>query len=716
MSDSLSNHSEEVKVWSRIMADRKAEWTKLAPEVLVAIVQEPWGKEESAPAMNHPHQKLEWLLNTHFRRSIDRSINPFERRSSWSCMNALLKKIDEEIGKNVSNTEIDNRDNTTMNTEKGASNKNRNEVTRNNASSSNHIASSASTQNSNFGARQPPRASSSNHATRDTSAIGQKSISDQNRTSLSAQTSSEAIRPSPGTGTTVLSPSASIRRTGPVNGNHQALSSAFQPIGQRATLQDNTNVPGAQDNSLPKRQLASEPTDGARSDKSRNMGLSLSTSAQVAALPSKAPQKSNGSHQRVPNGVHAISHRSSASVPSPEQFLPTSQKPVWIWFRADEDGKFAGSQKGRSTLRAGFHPRTPTPYLLKQVCERFARWDPYWRMDQVDGIESTHKIFKVEKQTKGTPPLRALEYAFTLAPNVANKIQSWGKPSTINATEGEMRLLLRMLPLTPPATMALKGKKPRADTHLWPKGSYIQLNGNPVNIIQRRQQSHDESQWYTMSKTLDLTPLVTQPGKSNKIQVYTLDEQPYVMCVAVCQYQPPSVLFNKVLNEWVEKLSHEKALEKALKIASQQTIVLEDAGRVDELSSFIFPLTCPVSMTIIVTPVRGRQCTHWQCFDLQNFLDSNSHVTGTRFECPVCRNILSCRDLQLCGLTQTLLKEYKGELRAHRDRIQFFSNGTWKLLGESRKRYASKRDDGADNGGNATKKSRQDPNDVIELL
>ena len=46
-------------------------------------------------------------------------------------------------------------------------------------------------------------------------------------------------------------------------------------------------------------------------------------------------------------------------------------------------------------------------------------------------------------------------------------------------------------------------------------------------------------------------------------------------------------------------------------------------------------LLCSVSRTVIETPVRGRHCKHIQCFDLKNFLHSNSNLNGGRWRCLV---------------------------------------------------------------------------------
>lgn len=48
-------------------------------------------------------------------------------------------------------------------------------------------------------------------------------------------------------------------------------------------------------------------------------------------------------------------------------------------------------------------------------------------------------------------------------------------------------------------------------------------------------------------------------------------------------------------------------------------------------------LKCPLGLTRILTPVKGRKCQHVQCFDLDTFLQ---YARGSsKFECPVCNKV-----------------------------------------------------------------------------
>lgn len=55
-----------------------------------------------------------------------------------------------------------------------------------------------------------------------------------------------------------------------------------------------------------------------------------------------------------------------------------------------------------------------------------------------------------------------------------------------------------------------------------------------------------------------------------------------------------------------------------------------------------FKLTCPITLTRIGIPARGRDCRHLQCFDLDSFVQvtKGSKAFNNRWKCPECPLIL----------------------------------------------------------------------------
>lgn len=86
----------EMDAWVRVINKRRAEWTKLPRDELLAILQVPLSSEkQSPPSLEDLGKILELLLNRNFSRSIDRKVPPDKRRASWECVQLLLHKLDE---------------------------------------------------------------------------------------------------------------------------------------------------------------------------------------------------------------------------------------------------------------------------------------------------------------------------------------------------------------------------------------------------------------------------------------------------------------------------------------------------------------------------------------------------------------------------------------------------------------------------------------------
>ena len=140
------------------------------------------------------------------------------------------------------------------------------------------------------------------------------------------------------------------------------------------------------------------------------------------------------------------------------------------------------------------------------INERLAMWDPYWRTLKVLCKRDTESEFgeptKVTTKTASCKDETGVRYppksCSMVSVNLSKESRdskfagewevNWGKESNSYST-GERRLLLRTLPLTRSSTEVAQ----RADTHLWPKGTFVQLKVGDeaaekvVRITQRKQ-------------------------------------------------------------------------------------------------------------------------------------------------------------------------------------------------------------------------------------
>ena len=381
-----------------------------------------------------------------------------------------------------------------------------------------------------------------------------------------------------------------------------------------------------------------------------------------------------------------------------------------------DPGRLNNAYKPRETrMVAAYTKIPPSPLQIDSTKRRLMMWEPYWEIIEILSICVTASL--------ATPRMdhnRAIDCEFQVSQSAFNLTKDWGKPldttSRMNHQKkyknGQVRLLVRMLPSTEPPTgndTAVAGPKSkykkRADTHLWPKGTFLQVDGTGQQLAQRKQQTHDLNEWKGMCYPHDMTPSVKSTQQKSALSILTMDNTPYILCVSVCRYRDSMTLYSAVQPpNIIETMSKEDGKAYAQEMTKKNLLVLDGASDDDEnksnskrnsdtddIRSIVFQLTCSMSYSLMKTPVRSFRCPHFQCFDLQNFLESNQHVTGTRWECPVCNKlIVSVFELLHCEFTSSLLKQYEKEATSTRNRVEVFSDGRYRLRPEQKKRYGAR--------------------------
>ncbi|RDY09749.1 E4 SUMO-protein ligase PIAL2, partial [Mucuna pruriens] len=82
-------------------------------------------------------------------------------------------------------------------------------------------------------------------------------------------------------------------------------------------------------------------------------------------------------------------------------------------------------------------------------------------------------------------------------------------------------------------------------------------------------------------------------------------------------------------------------------------------------------LNCPISFTRIKTPVKGRSCKHFQCFDFYNFINMNSKRPSWR--CPHCNQYIFV-------LTETWLRQILKNVGENITEVIVLADGSWKAV------------------------------------
>jgi len=193
----------------------------------------------------------------------------------------------------------------------------------------------------------------------------------------------------------------------------------------------------------------------------------------------------------------------------------------------------------------------------------------------------------------------------------------------------------------------------------------------------------------------------------------------YAVMVAICEYVEPDRLFDELTGKRVGNFvipaqSLESVKQMAIESLKQQTISIVDSEsdgdetRGNSSDCHVFSLHCPITKTVIDTPVRGRDCSHLQCFDLRNFLHANKNPSAGRWRCGVCQRFLCCEDLVRCGLFDAMLGDLRADVSSTRHKVSFETDGRWKLMEQKKVAKAETL------AGSVNSKDRFEP-EVIDL-
>ncbi|KAI9843363.1 MAG: hypothetical protein M1838_002652 [Thelocarpon superellum] len=240
-------------------------------------------------------------------------------------------------------------------------------------------------------------------------------------------------------------------------------------------------------------------------------------------------------------------------------------------------------------------------------------------------------------------------------------------PATTGSTarsvrDGSLLYRLRCCKLDSPEESGHEGKWLRLPT-TWPRTCLLDLNGTDLKL--RRD---------GRSQALDLTEEVVRGQNALRVSVVRLVEESetaYALGVEVVRVASRRGLLQLCLGQGPTPLSEGIDLIKTELPPGRARMQVN--------------VTDPSTGHLLVTPVRGEDCRHARCFDLDAYIDAhhdlNERVTDpasvTRWECPLCRSDARPHRLRLDGYMQFICYTLAEEGHPGTRRITFRSDGTW---------------------------------------
>lgn len=601
---------------NRILANRKRDCCQLDKDVVISIASK---SHSFNPDLNFPEKidgapsKVQWLLAHHLRVSADNTVSANSRRNALRTAKNILVMIDEAVAamKRRKQAEQNTSSQTIPEAQKAVQKEK--PILENGPKDGNGISKKAADTSGK----------------RDSANVGgnpannAQDLTNVKQPAENAQSQPVRTGNFPGTYTQMLDSAVpEIAKSLQSPHYHKVAStSESQETQQRRNLRSNKTVlppqsecaaaSGSQQSSLTP---AITPTGS--SDVSANSRKTRSHDSQVNKHQQQFPQKKNiENEKRIAEWRRHKENKRNADVAAilkAKQDSSPSEDTTVVFPEESEPCLFSCAQKGRLGLTNCVKPQPLKKEHAEEIITRFNKWDPYWKVCQYVSCGVTTRF----RDAGSEPANMAARCVFSLKKDDIKEMKrtEWGRKTDLPPRNNQMRLIFRMLPVSPDK------QKARADYHLWPKGTFVVLNKLPVVIDQRKQQSHDFNKWLGLCKPLDLTSEVRNPSGRNEIQLLTYDDQQYYYCIALCRYVAPSSLFHTLISPSphiepvMELLSREESLAKALTFTQQTMVSLDDDedNAADSAGRFVFTLTCPFSKKPLVKPVRGKSCRHFQ--------------------------------------------------------------------------------------------------------
>lgn len=103
-----------------------------------------------------------------------------------------------------------------------------------------------------------------------------------------------------------------------------------------------------------------------------------------------------------------------------------------------------------------------------------------------------------------------------------------------------------------------------------------------------------------------------------------------------------------------------------------QSLVSHTEAKLDVID---ISLTCPLTRSRMLTPVRGRNCTHVSCFDGEAYLRLMWEKRVEKWKCPICKTLTPLSELVIDGFIQGILESVPEDMKS----VEFTPEGFWRI-------------------------------------
>jgi len=202
----------------------------------------------------------------------------------------------------------------------------------------------------------------------------------------------------------------------------------------------------------------------------------------------------------------------------------------------------------------------------------------------------------------------------------------------------------------------------------FPDGIKIKMNGKEVVLpIVASKLDHK----VLKPNPVDLTSYLIRDSEAKQQMLFEWkeNERDFVVGLWIVHHIDLETLHQKFI---AEGAYHYKETKNMIQ-ANLTGLADEDGLTVDSLKIL---LLCPITRKKIMTPIRSQDCDHIQCFDLDNYLQSN--LTKSTWECPICNKKAPYHSLVFDIYIGEIIQKVDDNVTG----VELMTDGSWKVAEE----------------------------------
>uniref|UniRef100_A0A915ACT4 E3 SUMO-protein ligase gei-17 n=1 Tax=Parascaris univalens TaxID=6257 RepID=A0A915ACT4_PARUN len=303
------------------------------------------------------------------------------------------------------------------------------------------------------------------------------------------------------------------------------------------------------------------------------------------------------------------------------------------------------------------HPFMPSQHSFVPLMERAHNL----RIVDLPFYDKTKTLLELSELPASASGIRTTSrtaFNFSVPPDVLCDIAYRNEPVVLPRVEVQMRFFL------------LDHTKEQPDD--FPPNCEVKIDNTCVplpNVIPTNKPNVEAKR---PSRPVNITPFVQQhreaDGAHKVLIEWTADRRAWAIAIFVVNRLTSEILMKRLL-------SNVHARRDAFVTKRLVRIRLgDDSDDSLHMESAKFTLLCPLGRTRMVTPVKGSDCTHLQCFDLMLFLKMNEK--RPTWKCAICDKAVTYNKIIIDGYFEQVLKKAGRNV----NEVELFPNGEWRPI------------------------------------